>query len=556
LIEHLDISFNDGFNVLTGETGAGKSIIIDAVNLAIGERANRELIKHGAQKASVEAVFSIPKNNEKLLAILEEHGILTEAEEELVLSREITVSGKSVCRINGILVNLATQKAVSTQLIDIHGQHEHQSLLSPSTHLSALDAFAGDSVSIMLIETRELHQKIQGIERQLNQGFLSEIERERRIDILKYQVDEIEHASLSIGEEELLEEEHKKLANAEKILFALENSFESLNGDSFGALGNIKDASREIDGISQFSEEYAEIHSRLEDCYYTLEDIAFTLRGLRQSFEYDPSRLLEVEQRLDLINTLKRKYGSGIREILDFKSECSKELDTLLSSAELREKLQLEKQRLLTRYHNIAEKLTSARKQASDAFSRQILDQLKELGMQKAQFEVQFAARGDIIHPEGAEDAEFMLSANAGEPLRPLSRVASGGEMSRIMLALKTVIAKIDKIDTLIFDEVDTGISGHIASVVGKKMHNIAESAQVICITHLPQVAAMADTHYLVKKEMTESCTTTNLVKLSTEERYCEIARIMGAEGHSRYALEHAKELVELARSGSKAPIS
>lgn len=547
LIDRLDVAFHPGFNVLTGETGAGKSIIIDAVNLAIGERANRELIKYGAQKASVEAVFSVPCDNIKLLNILDEYGIIVEDDNELVLSRELTVSGKSVCRINGILVNLATQKAVSAQLIDIHGQHEHQSLLSSSTHLSLLDAFAGADAVPHLLAVRNTAQKIHEIDRQLNQGFISEAERERRIDILKYQIEEIEQARLEAGEEEVLQEELLKLANAEKIMLALEGAVEGLNGDSNSALISVKDAARSMSEISGLAGEYSEIYDRLNDCYYMLEDIAIALRNLRQSFDYDPARLETIERRLDLIASLKRKYGtSGITEILEFQNSGKQELETLLSGAELREKLFAERARLIAQFANDAAVLTEIRQKAAEFLKQKVEEQLHELGMEKARFSVQFIPREDSFHPDGAENAEFLLSANAGEPLKPLSRVASGGEMSRIMLALKTIIAKLDHIDTLIFDEIDTGISGHIASVVGKKMLRIADSSQVICITHLPQVAAMADAHYLVKKVMTDDMTSTTLSELTKEERYREVARIMGAEADSRYALDHAKELVDM----------
>ena len=549
LIDHLDIDFTDGFNVLTGETGAGKSIIIDAVNLAIGERASRDLIKHGAQKASVEAVFSISQKNRKLMNLLDEHGILAEEDDELVLSREITLSGKSICRINGILVNLAVQKSISSQLIDIHGQHEHQSLLSPANHLSILDDFSGESVSAPLSEVRLISRNLHKIEKQLNQGFINEAERERRIDILKYQIEEIERAKLEPGEEETLLEERGRLANAERIMLALETSFEELNGDYTSVLSGIKGASKQLEDISVFSSEYADLHTRLEDCYYTLEDIAYSLRNLRQSFEYDPARLEAVENRLSLISSLKRKYGSDIPEILKFCEQCAKELAALDSSVEIYQKLQAEISKLKSDYNSAAKKLTSARSKAAERLCDLAEAQLKDLGMQKAHFSVQFSASSESFGPNGFEDVEFLLSANAGEPLKPLNRVASGGEMSRIMLALKTIIAQIDHIDTLIFDEVDTGVSGRVAAIVGKKMLTIAASSQVICITHLPQIAAMADSHYMVKKEMTDIATQTTLCRLDMEERYREIARIMGAEESSRLALEHAKELVNQAEA-------
>ncbi|MEL7608553.1 MAG: DNA repair protein RecN [Bacillota bacterium] len=546
LIEKLDVEFFEGFNVMTGETGAGKSIIIDSVNLVIGERANRELIKHGAEKATVQAVFTFP-HNERLIELCESLGV-EDAEDTLILSRELSSSGKNACRANGTLVTLAALKSLCDCLIDIHGQHEHQSLLDAERHVEILDAFASEELRRHKAIVAGLCAKYHAANKRLLKGFLSEQERMRRIDILKFQITEIGAARLEPGEDNTLAEERLLLSNSEQIIRTLEEGYECLTAEDSGALANAKRAAHSVANIASFAEQYESIRSRLENAYYDLEDICFALRDAKNSFEYDPSRLDEIEKRLDIIHMLKRKYGATIEDILFFSKKCEEELFEIESEAELRMRLESERAEHLGAYRAAAEELYLSRRKAADEFEKLVLEQLKELGLTRADFCVRIEHNVEAIGANGSDAVEFYLSTNAGEPLKPLSKVASGGEMSRIMLAFKTIVAATDGIDTLIFDEIDTGISGRIASVVGEKMLSIARSRQIICVTHLPQIAAMADRHYLVQKSMAEESTTTTLILLDEQQRRHEVARIMGTNEESKLALEHAGELIDAAK--------
>ena len=546
LIEKLDVEFFEGFNVMTGETGAGKSIIIDSVNLVIGERANRELIKHGADKATVQAIFTF-NHNERVASLCESLGV-EDAEDTLILSRELSSSGKNACRANGTLVTLTALKSLSDCLIDVHGQHEHQSLLDVQRHIDILDAFALEELREQKAIVAEQYAAHHATNKRMLKGFLSEQERMRRIDILKFQIGEINAARLEPGEDIILAEERLLLSNSEQIIRSIEEGYRCLTEEDGGALPNAKRASHSILNIASFSEQYESIHTRLENAYYDLEDISLSLRDAKNSFEYDPSRLDEIEKRLDIIQMLKRKYGASIEDILSFAKKCEEELFEIESEAELRERLEKERGEHLKTFRDAAGKLYLLRRKAADKFEKLVLEQLKDLGLQRANFSVQIEHDSEAISANGSDAIEFYLSTNAGEPLKPLSKVASGGEMSRIMLAFKTIVAAIDGIDTLIFDEIDTGISGRVASVVGEKMLSIAGSRQVVCVTHLPQIAAMADHHYLVKKSMAEESTTTSLILLDEQQRRHEVARIMGTSEESQLALEHAGELIRAAK--------
>lgn len=547
LIEKLDVEFFEGFNVMTGETGAGKSIIIDSVNLVIGERANRELIKHGAERATVQAVFTFSNNNERLVSLCESLGI-EDAQDTLILSRELSPSGKNACRANGTLITLAALKSLSDCLIDIHGQHEHQSLLDVQRHVEILDAFASEEIREQKMVVAEQCCAYHAANKRLLKGFLSEQERMRRIDILKFQITEIGNARLEPGEDAALAEERLLLSNSEQIIRSLEESYQRLTAEDSGALSNAKHAAQSVLGIASLADQYESIHTRLENAYYDLEDISLILRDAKNSFEYDPSRLNEIEKRLDLFQMLKRKYGASIEDILSFAKKCEEELFEIESEAELRERMESVREEHQKAYRAAAMQLNLSRRKAADEFEKLVLEQLKELGLTRANFNVQIEHDNNSIGANGSDAVEFYLSTNAGEPLKPLSKVASGGEMSRIMLAFKTIVAAIDGIDTLIFDEIDTGISGRIASVVGEKMLSITRSRQVICVTHLPQIAAMADRHYLVQKSMADQSTTTTLILLDTQLRQHEVARIMGTSEESKLAFEHAGELINAAQ--------
>jgi len=546
LIDRLEITFSTGFHVLTGETGAGKSIIIDAVNFVLGERANRDLIKSGEEKASVEAAFDIDASPE-VCSRVRELGITQEEGDLLIISRELFASGKSVCRVNGSLINLSSLKTITDLLVDVHGQHEHQSLLNVDTHLVFLDASDPAAITPLKQRVLELYRQHQGIQKELLSGFPSEQDRLRRMDVLHYQIREIADANLQPGEEEELDAQLTLLSNAQSIIAALESGYARLTDDEGGALPAASSAIRELSGIERFHADYAQAHARLQDAYYAMEDVAYTLRELKDGFEFQPSLLENVEARIARIHLLKRKYGRSIPEILAFLEQAQGEYDALQQSDERRAALAKELDSCAAQYRDAAAALMEARRSAAKRLENRLVEELRGLGMEKVQFAVELTPlSGDALSENGLDQAEFLLSANAGEPLKPLSRVASGGELSRIMLAFKAV--QMGSIPTVIFDEIDTGISGRIASVVGRKLKRIASSRQVLCITHLAQIAAMADVHYLVEKTESDGRTVSSVRELAAEERVQEIARIMGAAESDTRAVEHARELIDKAR--------
>lgn len=541
LISSLDIELGGGLNVLTGETGAGKSIIIDSVNLVLGERASKDLIAINQQKARVEALFSI-KNNDTVKSLLDDNGLLS-ADDELILMREITASGKSLCRINGEVVPLATLHLIADSLVDVHGQHTHQSLLDPKKHMHMVDEFNASEIIPVRNNVTELYRAYTEAERKLNSGFVSAEERERRIDILAYQINEIETAHLYAGEEEEITAELAVLSNAERISSSLDIASDIISGDR-GSLGGVRKAADALSRISDISAVYSDIYERINSLYYELEDASYQLRDLSLSFEFSPERLNELENRMDYLNSLKRKYGGSIEAVLEFMQNCKSELEELSSSDEIRGRLTKELARLKSEYFEASARLTALRNQAAQALSENVTKQLHELGMVNAQFTYVNNVSDEKLHINGSDSIEFMFSANAGEPCKPLAKVASGGELSRIMLAIKTVCADADAIPTLIFDEIDSGISGVTAIKVGEKMARIAASHQVLCITHLPQIAAYADSHFLVEKTMKNGETHSSLRQLGDEERRTELARIMGSVNADESAVKYAQELI------------
>ncbi|MEG1547790.1 MAG: DNA repair protein RecN [Clostridia bacterium] len=541
IIERLDIELGNGFNVLTGETGAGKSIIIDAVNLILGERASKELIKHGADKAVVEAVFDI-SHCSAVQAGLDQAGIAHD--DELLLSRELSSSGKNICRINGTLATLATLKQLTGTLVDVHGQHEHQSLIMPSTHLSFLDMFVRGELAAVKAEVASLYAEHKRIRMEQLSGFSSEDERAREIDMLSFQIKEITAAQLNGGEDERLLAERTLLINAERIMSAIEAAHSSITDDE-GALSTVDAAKRSITGIAGFSDDYEALREKLEDAYYTLDDIGTVLRDYKNSFEFDPDRLNEIENRLELLSNLKRKYGVSISDVIEFCNNAQERLQMLQTAGERRAEIAARMDECTKKYATATKELTRLRHEAAKRLKDALLAQLCDLGLDKAKFDVYFDENSTIFSPNGVDKPEFMLSTNPGEPLKPLSKVASGGEMSRIMLAFKAIFANNDEIPTLIFDEIDTGISGRIAGVVGDKMVNIADSHQVICITHLPQIAALADQHFLVEKCDDGIKTTTGVRLLDKAERCRHLALMMDGNPDSDVAYNHARELID-----------
>ena len=544
LIEKLGIELFPGFNVLTGETGAGKSIIIDAVNFVLGERTSRDLIRNGAARAKVEAVFNL-NEGDAAFAALDALGIEYDGN-ELILSRELSAAGRNACRVNGTLVPVASLKSVSDTLVDIHGQHEHQALLDAENHISYLDAYCHaeslpiiEKIDVIVSRRSELMLK-------RNSGFSSEREREREMDMLRYQIEEIASANLEAGEEERLNAEKTVLLNAERIRTALETAHMALSGAEEGsALSAIDTARRSMRDIAALNKDYEALGDKIEELYYAAEDISFVLRDTSENVESDMQRLEEIEQRLKLISDLKRKYGRTVEDVIDFGKDAGTKLNELENAEALAAELDAKLDKLKAEYNVAADELSKVRRAAGDRLKRDVLNELKDLGMAKAMFDVALSdASGGEPRKGGRETAEFMLSANPGEPLKPLEKVASGGELSRIMLCFKSIFADNDRVPTLIFDEIDTGISGRTAAVVGEKMLGIAKKHQVICVTHLAQIAALADAHLMVRKYDDGKNTFVETRQLNEEEKVQRIAQMMDGESDSPSALTHARELI------------
>lgn len=544
LIEKLGIELFPGFNVLTGETGAGKSIIIDAVNFVLGERTSRDLIRNGAARAKVEAVFNL-NEGDAAFAALDALGIECDGN-ELILSRELSAAGRNACRVNGTLVPVASLKSVSDTLVDIHGQHEHQALLDAENHISYLDAYC-HAESLPIIEKIDaIVSRRSELMLKRNSGFSSEREREREMDMLRYQIEEIASANLEAGEEERLSAEKTVLLNAERIRTALETAHMALSGAEEGsALSAIDTARRSMRDIAALNKDYEALGDKIEELYYTAEDISFVLRDTSENVESDMQRLEEIEQRLKLISDLKRKYGRTVEDVIDFGKDAGTKLNELENAEALAAELDAKLDKLKAEYNVAADELSKVRRAAGDRLKRDVLNELKDLGMAKAMFDVALSdASGGEPRKGGRETAEFMLSANPGEPLKPLEKVASGGELSRIMLCFKSIFADNDRVPTLIFDEIDTGISGRTAAVVGEKMLGIAKKHQVICVTHLAQIAALADAHLMVRKYDDGKNTFVETRQLNEEEKVQRIAQMMDGESDSPSALTHARELI------------
>ena len=549
LIDQQHMEFFGGFSVLTGETGAGKSIIIEALNFVLGERASRELIKSGEEKASVEATFSLQPGEPVYEALAEQE---IECEDgELTLFREFSLSGKNICRANGTLINTNALKLIGDALVDIHGQHAHQSLLDEKKHIVLLDRFAGKDALEIKTRVAQAYHRASEAKRLLSAAQFNEQERERRIDLLTYQIKEIDAANLTDGEEEQLEEQRGLLQNAQVVMEGLEGASAALSGDEVengGALDAFSVALRMLDGIARFRGEYQQLAEKLHALYYDLEDASYTLRDYKADFTFEPDMLDEIESRLELISTLKRKYGASIAEILTYRNKGMEELELIANADERREQLMADYAKAKQEYDELSAQLSGERKAAAERLSARLLPELGDLGMPHAAFSANFAVLpGEIPSINGIDNVEFLLSTNRGEPVKPLSKVASGGELSRIMLSFKSVLADLDGIPTMVFDEIDSGISGQIGTAVAVKMRQIAKNHQVLCITHLPQIAAYANQQYLVYKEETGEHTRSNAIRLQPHERAKEIARIMGSGEADAVALEHAQRLIDAA---------
>ena len=541
LIDESEVEFGPGLNILTGETGAGKSILLGSVNLALGGRYSKDILRKGAQYGLVELTFLPEERELTKLAALD----IYPEEGAVVLTRRL-MDGRSACRINGETVTMSLLKQAAGILIDIHGQHEHQALLDAENHISYLDAYC-HAESLPIIEKIDaIVSRRSELMLKRNSGFSSEREREREMDMLRYQIEEIASANLEAGEEERLNAEKTVLLNAERIRTALETAHMALSGAEEGsALSAIDTARRSMRDIAALNKDYEALGDKIEELYYAAEDISFVLRDTSENVESDMQRLEEIEQRLKLISDLKRKYGRTVEDVIDFGKDAGTKLNELENAEALAAELDAKLDKLKAEYNVAADELSKVRRAAGDRLKRDVLNELKDLGMAKAMFDVALSdASGGEPRKGGRETAEFMLSANPGEPLKPLEKVASGGELSRIMLCFKSIFADNDRVPTLIFDEIDTGISGRTAAVVGEKMLGIAKKHQVICVTHLAQIAALADAHLMVRKYDDGKNTFVETRQLNEEEKVQRIAQMMDGESDSPSALTHARELI------------
>ena len=552
IIQDLNLSFNRGMTVLTGETGAGKSIIIDAVGLLAGGRGSSEFIRHGATKCVLEALFSLEENS-TTYKLLKDYDIDSE-EDSVIIQRGIHRSGKNVCRINGRLVTIATLRLIGESIIDIHGQNEHQELMNPERHLNMLDHF-GDQKLIQLKKSyQETYADYKKVKKAYDKWQNGEQALAQRLDMLQYQTNEIEIAELLDGEEEELLEEKNLLANYQKIMSALSISYDTLQGDEVNGIDLIGNAMTEMSSLEEIDEKYKVLSEAISSSYFQLQEAASDILREMDQTAYDEDRLNEIEKRLESIKQLKRKYGDSITEIKAYYEKIAAELNQIMNRENHLTNMTKELSHLSKELIKRGSELSEKRRVVAKKIEQAIHEQLKELYMEKVVFEVQFFKpiqdfASENAHESGFDEVEFYIATNMGEPLKPLARVASGGELSRMMLAMKTIFSKSQGITSIIFDEVDTGVSGRVAQAIANKIYMVAVHSQVLCITHLPQVAAMADNHLYISKSVENDRTKTHVNSLVSLEKIEEIARMLAGTEITKLTLEHAKELTVLAET-------
>ena len=547
LIDKSSIEFNSGLNILSGETGAGKSIILDSLSFILGARADKTLIRHGENSAEVRAMFDIA-NNVKVKNQLEDAGI--EPEDELLIVREMTVDGKNTCRVNGNKVTLGMLKNITNGLVDIYGQHDNNALFNDQEHIKVLDNYIGKPLFDIKNDLKEAYIMLHEIRTKLDKiGKMNDVY--KKIDILSYEINEIKEANLDVNEEDELNRLSNLYANVETILEGLNVTYSILQGeDNEGnILVGIESSCRYLSNLIEYDTEIDSLNNRLEAVKDELSDISRTISILADNVEYDPYEARRVEERLDTIRSLKRKYGNSIEEILSYLEKIEAEYDEYSNIEETLEKLNIEYDNTCRKLYNIAINLSIERKKYAKKFEKDITKNLAELGMKNSRFIVDFSTKvqnseeADKITENGLDDVIFLISANIGQEPKPLSKIISGGELSRFMLSLKNILAGTDNIDTMVFDEIDTGISGNIASVVAKKLYNISKDRQVLAVTHLPQLGAMADSHYLIEKRIAHNNTITSVTLLDEKSKVVEVARLMGGD-ESELSLAHARELI------------
>ncbi len=544
IIDEIQISFQPKMTVLTGETGAGKSIIIDALGLLAGGRGSTEFIRKGEKKAVIQGLFTLPREA-NTYNILEEYGIDSE-DGQIILQRDLYRGGRNICRINGMMVNLATLRKVGETLIDIHGQNEHQELMKPENHIDLLDEY-DKKTSELRNQYQVVYQNYRKLKLSMEKKEADEKAWAQRLDMLNFQVKEIGEAGLKINEEDELVEEKNKLDNFQAIHDALELSYQILSGEKIDVVGNLGNAMNELSDISDLSENLQEINTKISDAFYSLEDVARDISDELDSMEWNGERLNEIEERLELIHQLKRKYGDTIEDILHYHSRIVKELREMENAEQNSEKQERQLSEALEKVKELAIKLSKQRKKSAKKLEKMIHEQLSALYMDKAVFEVKFL-NNSKLYSKGIDKVEFYIQTNPGEEMGPLAKIASGGELSRIMLALKTIFSQKMGVTSIIFDEVDTGVSGRVAQAIAEKISQISNNSQVLCITHLPQVAAIADNHYYISKSVNDGRTETSLKELDEKQKIREIARMLSGSEITELTLKHAEELIKMSK--------
>ena len=540
IIEAISLNFEKGMTVLTGETGAGKSIIIDAMNMMLGARATTDVIRHGVPKAEIEGLFSI-ENSLPLQEIFDEQGI--DLGDEIIIRREILQNGRSVSRVNGQMVNLSVLRAIGQHLVDIHGQHDQEELMRPQLHIQMLDEF-GDTD---FLELKQSYQTNFDAYRQMRKQFLeikkNQEEHKARIEMLEFQMAEIESAALQPGEDLKLNQERDKLLNHKNIADTLTNAYTMLDNEEFSSLANVRSAMNDMESLEEYDAEYREISTSLSESYYALEDVTKRLEDIIEDLDFDGNRLMQIESRLDLIHAITRKYGGNVDDVLLYFAKITEEYNLLTGNNLSSEDMEAELKQLEVSLVDLASKLASARHNLAQQLEIEIQQELKDLYMDKARFQVQFT-KGKFSR-EGNESVEFYISTNPGEDFKPLVKVASGGELSRLMLAIKSAFSRKEGKTSIVFDEVDTGVSGRVAQAIAQKIHKIGQHGQVLAISHLPQVIAIADYQFFIEKISNEHSTVSTVRLLTVDERVEEVAKMLAGENVTEAALSQARELLQ-----------
>ena len=540
IIEAISLNFEKGMTVLTGETGAGKSIIIDAMNMMLGARATTDVIRHGAPKAEIEGFFSV-ENSHALQMIFDEQGI--ELGDEIIIRREILQNGRSVSRVNGQMVNLSVLRSIGQYLVDIHGQHDQEELMRPQLHIQMLDGF-GDTDFLELKQSYQTNfDAYRKMRRQLLEIKKNQEEHKARIEMLKFQMAEIESAALQPGEDLKLNQERDKLLNHKNIADTLTNAYTMLDNEEFSSLANVRSAMNDMESLEEYDVEYREISNSLSESYYVLEDVTKRLEDIIESLDFDGNRLMQIESRLDLIHAITRKYGGNVDDVLMYFAKITEEYNLLTGNHLSSDDMEAELKKLEVSLVDLASKLASARHNLAQQLEIEIQQELKDLYMDKARFQVQFT-KGKFTR-EGNESVEFYISTNPGEDFKPLVKVASGGELSRLMLAIKSAFSRKEGKTSIVFDEVDTGVSGRVAQAIAQKIHKIGQNGQVLAISHLPQVIAIADYQFFIEKISNDHSTVSTVRLLTVEERVEEVAKMLAGENVTEAALSQARELLQ-----------